>query len=83
MSAILYLANSNHRSGLAAYACTTNLSRAWRLAESLEAGLVGINEGAISSEVAPFGGMKESGLGREGGRQEGWYSGRRQGDAGF
>lgn len=56
-------------SGLAAYACTTNLSRAWRLAESLEAGLVGINEGAISSEVAPFGGMKESGLGREGGRQ--------------
>lgn len=55
--------------GLAAYACTSNLSRSFRLFEGLEAGLVGINEGAISTEVAPFGGYKESGLGREGGHE--------------
>jgi succinate-semialdehyde dehydrogenase / glutarate-semialdehyde dehydrogenase len=54
---------------LAGYACTSSLARAWRLAEELEFGLVGINEGAISSEVVPFGGMKDSGLGREGGHQ--------------
>jgi len=54
------------RFGLAGYACTTNLGRAFRLAEGIEAGMVGINEGAISTEVAPFGGVKESGLGREG-----------------
>lgn len=53
--------------GLAGYACTRDLGRAWRLAEQLECGLVGINDGAISSAEAPFGGMKESGLGREGG----------------
>ncbi|MCF5306119.1 aldehyde dehydrogenase family protein, partial [Pseudomonas syringae] len=40
--------------------------RVWRMAEGLEAGMVGINEGIISTEVAPFGGIKESGLGREG-----------------
>ncbi|MGR4001468.1 MAG: NAD-dependent succinate-semialdehyde dehydrogenase [Alphaproteobacteria bacterium] len=54
--------------GLAAYAYTRDLGRAWRLAEGLESGIVGLNSGVISSEVAPFGGIKESGLGREGGR---------------
>jgi succinate-semialdehyde dehydrogenase/glutarate-semialdehyde dehydrogenase len=43
--------------------------RAWRVAERLEFGMVGLNTGAISTEVAPFGGMKHSGLGREGGRE--------------
>ncbi len=52
--------------GLAAYCCTKDLGRAWRLSEELEAGLVGINEGLISNAAAPFGGFKESGLGREG-----------------
>lgn len=55
------------RFGLAAYACTRDLSRAFRVSESLEAGMVGINEGAISYDAAPFGGVKESGIGREGG----------------
>ena len=45
---------------------TPNLGRTWRVAEALEYGIVGINTGFISSEVAPFGGMKESGIGREG-----------------
>lgn len=52
--------------GLAAYIFTQNVGRAWRVAEKLEAGMVGINEGIISNEAAPFGGVKESGLGREG-----------------
>ena len=52
--------------GLAAYFYTRDLARAWRVAEALDYGIVGINEGIISSELAPFGGMKESGLGREG-----------------
>ncbi len=52
--------------GLAAYFYTRDLGRAWRVAEGLEYGIVGINEGIISTEVAPFGGVKESGLGREG-----------------
>ena len=51
--------------GLAAYAFTNNLQRAWRLAEALEAGPIGINEGAPSTSNAPFGGLKESGWGRE------------------
>jgi succinate-semialdehyde dehydrogenase/glutarate-semialdehyde dehydrogenase len=55
--------------GLAAYAYTQDLGRAWRVAEALEFGMVGINEGVISTEVAPFGGVKESGVGREGARQ--------------
>ena len=55
--------------GLAAYAYTRDLARAWRVAEALEFGMVGINEGLISTEVAPFGGVKESGIGREGARQ--------------
>ena len=53
--------------GLAGYLCTKDLGRAFRVGEALEFGMVGINEGAISYDVAPFGGIKESGLGREGG----------------
>jgi succinate-semialdehyde dehydrogenase/glutarate-semialdehyde dehydrogenase len=52
--------------GLAAYFYTRDLARAWRIAEALEYGIVGVNEGIISNELAPFGGMKESGFGREG-----------------
>ncbi len=55
--------------GLAAYAYTRDLARAWRVSETLRFGMVGINEGLISTEVAPFGGVKESGFGREGARQ--------------
>ncbi|KGF69398.1 succinate-semialdehyde dehydrogenase [Hoeflea sp. BAL378] len=54
--------------GLAAYFYTESLSRAWRVGEALEFGMVGLNTGAISMEVAPFGGVKQSGLGREGGQ---------------
>ncbi|MFM8516714.1 MAG: NAD-dependent succinate-semialdehyde dehydrogenase [Nevskiaceae bacterium] len=54
--------------GLAAYFFTRDLARSWRVQEALEYGLVGVNTGLISTEVAPFGGMKESGLGREGSR---------------
>ena len=52
--------------GLAAYFYARDVGRIWRVAEGLEYGLVGINEGIISTEVAPFGGVKESGIGREG-----------------
>jgi len=52
--------------GLAAYFYTNNLSRVWKVAEALDYGMVGINTGLISTEVAPFGGVKASGLGREG-----------------
>ena len=52
--------------GLAAYFYTRDVGRAWNVAEALEYGIVGINEGIISTEVAPFGGVKESGFGREG-----------------
>jgi succinate-semialdehyde dehydrogenase / glutarate-semialdehyde dehydrogenase len=52
--------------GLASYFYTRDLGRAWRVSEALEYGIVGLNVGIISTEVAPFGGMKESGLGREG-----------------
>lgn len=52
--------------GLAAYFYARDIGRVWRTAESLEYGIIGINEGIISTEVAPFGGLKESGLGREG-----------------
>lgn len=54
--------------GLAAYLYTRDLGRIWRMAEAIEAGMVGINSGLISTEVAPFGGIKASGLGREGSR---------------
>jgi succinate-semialdehyde dehydrogenase/glutarate-semialdehyde dehydrogenase len=52
--------------GLAAYLYTRDLARSWRISEALEYGIVGLNTGIISTEVAPFGGMKESGIGREG-----------------
>ncbi|CDZ49497.1 NAD-dependent succinate-semialdehyde dehydrogenase [Neorhizobium galegae] len=52
--------------GLAAYFYTESLKRAWRVGEALEFGMVGLNTGLISTEVAPFGGVKQSGLGREG-----------------
>ena len=54
--------------GLAAYFYTADIARAWRVADALEAGIVGINEGALAAEAAPFGGVKESGYGREGSR---------------
>ena len=54
--------------GLAAYFYTRDIGRMWRVSEGLEYGMVGINEGIISNAAAPFGGMKESGLGREGSR---------------
>ena len=52
--------------GLAAYFYTRDLARSWRVSEAIEYGIVGINTGIISTEVAPFGGVKESGTGREG-----------------
>ena len=53
--------------GLAAYFFTKDVNRAWRVAERIEAGMVSVNDGIFSNEVIPFGGIKESGLGREGG----------------
>jgi succinate-semialdehyde dehydrogenase/glutarate-semialdehyde dehydrogenase len=52
--------------GLACYFYSRDIGRIWRVSEALEYGIVGINEGIISTEVAPFGGVKESGMGREG-----------------
>ncbi|MAT52143.1 MAG: succinate-semialdehyde dehydrogenase (NADP(+)) [Porticoccaceae bacterium] len=63
----LRLAN-NTRAGLAAYFYTRDIGRIWRVAEGLAYGMVGVNEVAISNEVIPFGGVKESGIGREGSR---------------
>lgn len=63
----LAMANDT-RSGLAAYAFSADIDRFWRVCEDLEVGMVGFNTGAFSSEVIPFGGVKESGLGREGSR---------------
>jgi succinate-semialdehyde dehydrogenase/glutarate-semialdehyde dehydrogenase len=54
--------------GLAAYVYTRDLGRAWRVASALETGMVAVNAGILSTEMAPFGGVKQSGLGREGGR---------------
>ena len=65
--AIAMANNTEH--GLASYVYTTDLSRGLRVAEALEAGMVGINRGLISDPAAPFGGVKQSGLGREGGHQ--------------
>ncbi|MGD0189013.1 MAG: aldehyde dehydrogenase family protein, partial [Roseiarcus sp.] len=61
----IHLANDTEF-GLASYFYGRDLGRVWRVAEALEYGMVGINTGMISTEVAPFGGVKESGLGREG-----------------
>ena len=61
------LANDT-RAGLASYVYTRDLSRSWRVSEALQYGMVGLNTGLISTEIAPFGGVKESGLGREGSR---------------
>lgn len=61
----IHLANATPF-GLAAYFYSRDVGRCWRVAEAIEAGMVGVNEGLISTEVAPFGGVKESGLGREG-----------------
>ena len=52
--------------GLASYFFSRDVGRIWRAAEALDSGMVGINTGLISNEVAPFGGVKQSGLGREG-----------------
>jgi succinate-semialdehyde dehydrogenase / glutarate-semialdehyde dehydrogenase len=62
---VIKLANDTEF-GLAAYFYARDIGRVWRVGEALEYGIVGINEGIISSEVVPFGGVKESGLGREG-----------------
>jgi succinate-semialdehyde dehydrogenase/glutarate-semialdehyde dehydrogenase len=64
---VLQLAN-NTEFGLASYFYSRDISRVWRVAEGLESGMVGINTGLLSTEVAPFGGVKQSGLGREGSR---------------
>ena len=55
---------------LAAYFFTQNLTRAWKVAEPLDYGIIGINEGIVSHAEAPSGGMKESGIGREGSKNE-------------
>ncbi|KAG0325212.1 succinate semialdehyde dehydrogenase NADP+ linked [Dissophora globulifera] len=65
---VLEIAN-NSRVGLAGYFYSRDVGRCWRVAEKLQVGMVGMNTAAISSAVAPFGGIKESGLGREGARQ--------------
>ena len=52
--------------GLASYFYTRDLAKSWRVSEQLEYGIVGLNTGIISTEMAPFGGIKESGMGREG-----------------
>ena len=62
---VLALANGTPF-GLAAYFYSQDVNRIWRMAEALQAGLVGVNEGALAAEAAPFGGVKESGYGREG-----------------
>jgi len=55
--------------GLAAYIYTRELDRALRVAEALESGMIGLNQGMVSNPAAPFGGVKQSGFGREGGRE--------------
>jgi succinate-semialdehyde dehydrogenase / glutarate-semialdehyde dehydrogenase len=62
---VVKLANATEF-GLASYFYSRDVQRVWRIAEALESGIVGVNEGIISTEVAPFGGVKESGIGREG-----------------
>ena len=60
---------NNSPYGLASYVYTGDLGRGLRVAERLEAGMVGLNRGMVSDPAAPFGGVKQSGLGREGGRE--------------
>ena len=55
--------------GLVSYVYTSGLDRAIRIAERLESGMIGLNQGMVSNPAAPFGGVKESGFGREGGRE--------------
>jgi succinate-semialdehyde dehydrogenase/glutarate-semialdehyde dehydrogenase len=62
---VIAMAN-NTEFGLAAYFYSRDIGRVWRVADALESGMVGVNTGLISNEVAPFGGVKQSGLGREG-----------------
>ena len=62
---VIELANRTEY-GLASYFYARDLGRVWRVAEALEYGMVGVNTGLITTEVAPFGGVKQSGLGREG-----------------
>ncbi|HTE14052.1 MAG TPA: aldehyde dehydrogenase family protein, partial [Burkholderiales bacterium] len=62
---LIKLANDTEY-GLASYFYSRDIGRIWRVAEGLESGIVGINVGIISTEIAPFGGVKESGIGREG-----------------
>lgn len=62
---VIRLANDTEY-GLASYFYSQNLARVWRVAETLEFGMVGVNTGLISTAEAPFGGVKQSGLGREG-----------------
>ena len=61
----IQMANSTEY-GLAAYFYSRDVGRIWRVSEALEYGIIGINAGLISTEVAPFGGLKQSGIGREG-----------------
>jgi len=62
---VLAMANDTEF-GLASYFYAKDLARIWRVAEALESGMVGVNTGLIANEMAPFGGVKQSGLGREG-----------------
>ena len=62
---VIKLAN-NSQYGLASYFYSRDIGRIWKVAEALDYGIVGVNTGVISNEVAPFGGVKQSGLGREG-----------------
>jgi succinate-semialdehyde dehydrogenase/glutarate-semialdehyde dehydrogenase len=62
---VIALANDTEF-GLASYFYSRDIGRVWRVAEGIESGMVGVNTGLISNEVAPFGGVKQSGLGREG-----------------
>jgi succinate-semialdehyde dehydrogenase/glutarate-semialdehyde dehydrogenase len=64
---VIALANDTP-SGLAAYFYSRDIDRVWQVAEAMEAGMVAVNDGVLSTEVAPFGGIKESGYGREGSR---------------
>mmetsp|Transcript_54402 Transcript_54402/g.124014 ORF Transcript_54402/g.124014 Transcript_54402/m.124014 type:complete len:212 (-) Transcript_54402:66-701(-) len=65
----LEISNQADNCGLAGYLVSKDLARCFRVAQALKVGMVGVNEGAISTEVAPFGGVKQSGLGREGARE--------------